>query len=73
MAAAALKPKPLPGKPAPEGDTLDAFLRAATSLVNEQGAYFGASVNRISARLNLIKGAIYHHQTVSAHRGRHVR
>lgn len=38
----------------------DAFLRAATALINEQG-YRGASVERISARLNLSKGAFYHH------------
>jgi AcrR family transcriptional regulator len=40
----------------------DAFLRAATALINEQG-YRGASVDRISARLNLTKGAFYHHIT----------
>ena len=55
-----LQVMPLPGNPAPEGDALDAFLRVATSLVNEQG-YRGASVDRISARLNLTKGAFYHH------------
>jgi len=38
----------------------DAFLRAATALINEQG-YRGASVERISARLNVTKGAFYHH------------
>lgn len=38
----------------------DAFLRAATALINEAG-YRGASVERISARLNLTKGAFYHH------------
>ncbi len=38
----------------------DAFLRAATAQVNEQG-YRGASVDRISARLNVTKGAFYHH------------
>lgn len=36
------------------------FLRAATSLINEEG-YHGASVERISARLNVSKGAFYHH------------
>jgi AcrR family transcriptional regulator len=36
------------------------FLRAATELINEQG-YHGASVERISARLNVSKGAFYHH------------
>ena len=41
-------------------DTADAFLRAATDLVNEQG-YRGASVDRISARLNVTKGSFYHH------------
>ena len=40
--------------------TSEAFLRAATVLVNEQG-YRGASVDRISARLNLTKGSFYHH------------
>ncbi len=48
-------------EPAPAGDaTADTFLRAATELVNEQG-YRGASVDRISARLKLTKGAFYHH------------
>lgn len=36
------------------------FLRAATALINEEG-YHGASVERISARLNVSKGAFYHH------------
>ncbi len=36
------------------------FLRAATQLINEQG-YLGASVEKISARLNVTKGAFYHH------------
>lgn len=38
----------------------EAFLHAATVLVNEQG-YRGASVDRISARLNVTKGSFYHH------------
>lgn len=38
----------------------EAFLRAATVLVNEQG-YRGASVDKISARLNVTKGSFYHH------------
>lgn len=38
----------------------DAYLRAATRLVNDQG-YRGASVDRISAELNLTKGSFYHH------------
>lgn len=41
-------------------DVHEAFLRAATELVNEQG-YRGASIERISARLQMTKGAIYHH------------
>jgi len=36
------------------------FLRAATELINAEG-YHGASVERISARLNVSKGAFYHH------------
>jgi AcrR family transcriptional regulator len=42
------------------GGTVEAFLRAATRLVNEQG-YQGASIAKISALLNLTKGAFYHH------------
>ncbi|WP_158915568.1 TetR/AcrR family transcriptional regulator [Caulobacter sp. S45] len=38
----------------------EAFLRAATELVNEHG-YRGASVDRISAKLNVTKGSFYHH------------
>ncbi len=38
----------------------EAFLRAATALVNEHG-YRGASVDRISAKLNVTKGSFYHH------------
>jgi AcrR family transcriptional regulator len=36
------------------------FLRAATQLINDEG-YHGASVERISATLNVSKGAFYHH------------
>lgn len=49
--------------PAPRPSTevsRDAFLRAATELVNEQG-YRGASVDRISAKLSVTKGSFYHH------------
>ena len=38
----------------------EAFLRAATEMVNDHG-YRGASVDRISARLNVTKGSFYHH------------
>ena len=41
-------------------DSPEAFLRAATELINEQG-YHGASVDKISARINLTKGSFYHH------------
>lgn len=38
----------------------EAFLRAATRLINERG-YRGASVDRIVADLRVTKGAFYHH------------
>ena len=38
----------------------EAFLRAATELINDHG-YPGASVDKISARLNVTKGSFYHH------------
>ena len=38
----------------------DAFMIAATRLINECG-YRGASVEKISARLNVTKGSFYHH------------
>lgn len=38
----------------------EAFLRSATRLINEQG-YRGASVEKISAQLNVTKGSFYHH------------
>jgi AcrR family transcriptional regulator len=38
----------------------EAFLRAATGLVNDHG-YRGASVDRISAKLHVTKGSFYHH------------
>ena len=45
-----------------ESDRLSqgSFLRKATSLINRFG-YRGASVDRISAELNVTKGAFYHH------------
>jgi len=53
-------PQPLPVIEANEGGAKDAFLQAATELINEQG-YHGASVERISARLSVSKGSFYHH------------
>ncbi len=49
----------------PAGDEIDAgsaehFLRAATQLINDEG-YHGASVDRISSKLNVTKGAFYHY------------
>jgi AcrR family transcriptional regulator len=47
----------------PDGDkaaSAELFLRAATELINAEG-YHGASVERISAKLNVSKGAFYHH------------
>ncbi len=38
----------------------DAYLHAATRTINEKG-YYGASVERIAARLNVTKGSFYHH------------
>lgn len=38
----------------------EAFLVAATRLINDRG-YRGASVEKISARLNVTKGSFYHH------------
>jgi AcrR family transcriptional regulator len=38
----------------------ETFLIAATRLINEQG-YRGASVEKISAELNVTKGSFYHH------------
>jgi AcrR family transcriptional regulator len=46
--------------PSAEEVSPEAFLRSATILINEQG-YRGASVEKISARLNVTKGSFYHH------------
>jgi AcrR family transcriptional regulator len=43
-----------------KGGSSELFLRAATKLINAEG-YHGASVERISAELNVSKGAFYHH------------
>ena len=55
-------PAPLPLGEMPCGGEVsrEAFLRAATEVVNEHG-YRGASVDRISAKLNVTKGSFYHH------------
>lgn len=54
-----IAPAPRPCGPATEPAS-EAFLRAATGLINEEG-YHGASVERISSRLKVSKGAFYHH------------
>jgi AcrR family transcriptional regulator len=51
---------PLPQTETTEGASFDIFLQAASSQINEQG-YRGASVEKIAARINLTKGAFYHH------------
>jgi len=51
-------PLALPGNDAVPGR--DAFLTAATRLINELG-YRGASVQRIASELNVTKGSFYHH------------
>lgn len=43
-----------------DDDIRDAFLRAASRVINEQG-YKGASIDRISAALKMTKGAFYHY------------
>lgn len=58
-------PRPEPLDLTREGDrsagvSAERFLRAATQLINEEG-YHGASVERISAKLKVSKGAFYHH------------
>lgn len=50
----------IPRDPAAAPLSSEQFLRAATQLINAEG-YHGASVDRISARLNVSKGAFYHH------------
>lgn len=51
----------LAGPPAAADDiSRDAFLRAATRLINEQG-FRGASVEKISAALKVTKGSFYYH------------
>lgn len=60
---AAWSPRPLPGLA--KGDATldtqhDTFLVAATRLINQRG-YRGASVEKISAQLNVTKGSFYHH------------
>lgn len=49
------------GAPKTKGEMQrDAFLHAATDLINEEG-YRGASVDKIAAKMGLTKGSFYHH------------
>jgi AcrR family transcriptional regulator len=58
---AAWTPRPLPMTlEPPEVAGRDTFLVAATRLINQRG-YRGASVEKISAELNVTKGSFYHH------------
>lgn len=50
------RPQALEGK----GEMNEAFLRSATTIMNERG-YRGASVERIAADLSVTKGSFYHH------------
>jgi len=43
-----------------DGASFEIFLRAACAQINEEG-YRGTSVDKIAARINLTKGAFYHH------------
>jgi AcrR family transcriptional regulator len=46
--------------PMPETGPREAFLQAASKQINDHG-YHGASVEKISASLNVSKGSFYHH------------
>jgi AcrR family transcriptional regulator len=59
-AGAVWDPAPLPR--AETAAAPDAFLLAATRLINQRG-YRGASVALISAQLNVTKGSFYHHHS----------
>ncbi len=59
---ASWRPAPLPAMTAGEPSPREAFLQAATRLINERG-YHGASVDAISAALGVTKGSFYHHHS----------
>lgn len=64
VGAATWAPVPIPmaelASPEPQELDYKAFMRAATRLINSRG-YRGASVDLISAALNVTKGSFYHH------------
>ena len=53
-------PPLLPRIDAADGASMELFLRAASAQINELG-YRGTSIDKIAARINLTKGAFYHH------------
>lgn len=53
-------PAPVAGLRAAQDNARETFLTAATRLINQRG-YRGASVEKISAQLNVTKGSFYHH------------
>jgi AcrR family transcriptional regulator len=57
---AAWNPVPVSGLAAGNDTARETFLTAATRLINQRG-YRGASVEKISAQLNVTKGSFYHH------------
>ncbi|NJR77483.1 TetR/AcrR family transcriptional regulator [Sphingomonas corticis] len=57
---AAWSPQPIDLPPGDAVPGREAFLLAATRLINELG-YRGASVQRIASELNVTKGSFYHH------------
>lgn len=57
---AAWAPEPIDLPPGDAVPGREAFLLAATRLINELG-YRGASVQRIASELNVTKGSFYHH------------
>jgi AcrR family transcriptional regulator len=59
-AAWAPQPLTIPARPDAGPHSREAFLLAATRLINRHG-YRGASVEQISAELNVTKGSFYHH------------
>jgi AcrR family transcriptional regulator len=62
-AGAVWNPAPIAlAAPAATASAADAFLLAATRLINQRG-YHGASVEMISASLNVTKGSFYHHHS----------
>jgi AcrR family transcriptional regulator len=53
-------PQAVPGLASAHDTARETFLTAATRLINASG-YRGASVEKISAQLNVTKGSFYHH------------